>query len=227
MTRSNNPVIQLQNVDIVQEQNVILKDVNFAISQAEFVYLVGDSGAGKSSLMKFLFGIIPHQSGQARILDFDLANIPYQEKYKLRRKVSMIFQDFKLFDRWTVYKNLLFVLKATDWSDAKAIEHRIDEVLSAVSLENKRNRPVYELSGGEQQKLSIARAILNKPQIILADEPTGNLHKDAAEATIRLLFEILQKEKTTIFLTTHHHNILSKFPGRTLLCEDGTIKETH
>ncbi len=225
MSTSNNTVIQLQDVDIVQEQNVILSDVNFIIGQAEFVYLVGDSGAGKSSLMKYLFGVIPHTKGKAQVLDFDLASIPYQEKYKLRRNVSMIFQDFKLFERWTVYKNLLFVLKATDWTDGTAIEQRINEVLEAVDLLKKRERPVYELSGGEQQKLSIARAILNKPQLILADEPTGNLHKDAAESTIRLLFDILQEEKTTIFLTTHHHNILTKFPGRKLLCEEGTISE--
>lgn len=217
------PVIELNKVDIVQNDNVILNSVDLSIDKSEFVYLVGDSGAGKSSLMKYLFGIIPHNQGNGRILDIDLAKLSIKEKYKLRRKVSMIFQDFKLFERWTVYKNLLFVLKATDWTDTNKMNFRIDEVLEQVALTDKQDRLVYELSGGEQQKLSIARAILNKPEIILADEPTGNLHTEAAESTIRLLYDILNEEETTVFLTTHHHNLLEKFPGRTLICKDNTI----
>ncbi len=216
-------VIELENVSIVQGDTPILENVSFSIDEAEFVYLVGESGTGKSSLMKFLFGIIPHTQGKARILDRDLSKLPQNQLYVLRREVAMIFQDFKLFERWTVYKNLLFVLKATDWTHMEAIEKRIDEVLEKVSLTNKKHNPVYELSGGEQQRLSIARAILNKPKIVLADEPTGNLHNEAAEGTIRLLYEILQEEKTTIFLTTHHHNLLEKFPGRTLTCKNKTI----
>lgn len=221
----NQNAIYLRNVNIYQEEQCILKDVSFSISKMEFVYLMGESGAGKSSLMKYLFGVIPHHSGTGEILDFDLAQIQDQHLYKLRRKVAMIFQDFKLFERWTVYKNLLFVLKATEWKSMDKMNLRINEVLELVELDHKKERSVYELSGGEQQKLSIARAILNKPEVILADEPTGNLHTEAAEAVIQLLYNILKEEGSTIFLTTHHHNILQKFPGRTLICREESIFE--
>jgi len=222
---STDNVISLSHVDVLQSNNLILQDVSFSISKAEFVYLVGNSGTGKSSLMKLLFGVLPCNNGTAEVAGFDLRTINQESLYKLRRKVSMIFQDFKLFEEWTVRENLGYVLRATEWKDATLIDKRIEEVLARTFMSDKINAPVYTLSGGEQQKIAIARAILNKPVLLLADEPTGNLDQVAAESIIRLFHEISLQQETAVFLTTHHHNILTKFPGRTLRCDDNKIVE--
>ncbi len=220
-----NNVIQIKDVAINIDGKIILDQLNLSVSKAEFIYLVGKSGAGKSSLMKMMFGMIPFSKGEATIAGFNLKTLALKDMYQLRRNVSMIFQDFKLFDQWTVQENLAYVLKATEWEDALLINQRIEEVLSLTNMESKINEKVHNLSGGEQQKIAISRAILNKPKLLLADEPTGNLDQEAAESIIHLFYKISAEQKTTVFLTTHHHNILTKFPGRMIHCDENTIYE--
>lgn len=220
-----NSVVELESVDVKIKDTEILHSVTFDLFRSEFVYLIGQSGAGKSSLMKLMFGLLPHQSGKASVAGYDLKSLNMNNMHLYRRKVGMIFQDFRLFADWTVGENLDFVLRATDWQYSKERKRKIYEALESVNLMSKENDLVYTLSGGEQQKLAIIRALLNDPEILLADEPTGNLDPENAEQIIDLLHNVSTETNTAILLTTHHHDLVDKFPARTLVCQNKTVEE--
>lgn len=218
------PVLFLRNVNIYQEKNLILSDVNLEVNHGEFIYIIGKTGSGKSSLMKTLYADLPLTEGQANIVDFDLAtmkesNIPY-----LRRKIGIVFQDFKLLPDRSVNDNMLFVLKATGWKDNAEMQLKIDEVLEKVGMKNLTHKMPHQLSGGEQQRVAIARALLNDPEFILADEPTGNLDPQTSVEVLEVLRKINANGKT-IIMATHDYALLLKFPSKTLKCEGGTIFE--
>jgi len=218
------PVLFLRNVNIYQEKNLILSDVNLEVNHGEFIYIIGKTGSGKSSLMKTLYADLPLTEGQANIVDFDLAtlkesNIPY-----LRRKIGIVFQDFKLLPDRSVNDNMLFVLKATGWKDNAEMQLKIDEVLEKVGMKNLTHKMPHQLSGGEQQRVAIARALLNDPEFILADEPTGNLDPQTSVEVLEVLRKINANGKT-IIMATHDYALLLKFPSKTLKCENGTIFE--
>lgn len=218
------PVLFLRNVNIYQEKNLILSDVNLEVNHGEFIYIIGKTGSGKSSLMKTLYADLPLTEGQANIVDFDLAtlkesNIPY-----LRRKIGIVFQDFKLLPDRSINDNMLFVLKATGWKDPSEMQLKIDEVLEKVGMKNLAHKMPHQLSGGEQQRVAIARALLNDPEFILADEPTGNLDPQTSVEVLEVLRKINANGKT-IIMATHDYALLLKFPSKTLKCEGGTIFE--
>lgn len=220
----NQPVLFLRNANIYQDKNLILQDVNIEVNKGEFIYLIGKTGSGKSSFMKTLYADLPLTEGQGSIVDFDLAklkekNIPY-----LRRKIGVVFQDFKLLPDRTVYKNLEFVLRATGWTDTNEIELKIETVLDKVSMKTKSGKMPHQLSGGEQQRVAIARALLNDPELILADEPTGNLDPQTAAEVMLLLREINESGKTVI-MATHDYALIMKFPAKTIKCDEGVIFE--
>ena len=215
--------ISLKNAAIYQHERCILKDVNFEIGEGEFVYLIGKTGSGKSSLLKTLYADLPAKEGELNIADFNLRKIKKREIPMLRRKIGIVFQDFQLlFDR-SVEDNLSFVLEATGWKDKTLISKRIDEVLRQVNLENKRKVLPHQLSGGEQQRIAIARALLNDPKVILADEPTGNLDPETTNDIMDLLKEISAKGKT-ILMATHNYNLILKYPSRIIKCDEGMVK---
>lgn len=220
-------LIDYQNVNIYQGEELILKDVNFDIDEGQFVYIIGKVGSGKSSLLKTLYcelDLYPDEVGKAEVLGRDLASIKRKHIPALRREMGIIFQDFQLLGDRTVYQNLRFVLKATGWKDKKEIENRIQEVLADVEMSEKRDAFPHELSGGEQQRIAIARAMLNKPKIIIADEPTGNLDPETAEGIIRLLRELSQTGAAVI-MTTHNLSLLDKYPGIVYRCADHRLEE--
>lgn len=217
-------LIRFDKVDICLGDFIVLKEVSFDILQGEFVYLIGRVGSGKSSLLKSLYAEIPVQEGEARIYDYDLHRIKRKQVLALRRGLGIVFQDFKLMTDRTIWNNLYFVLKATGWKNKQEIEERIDKVLSQVGMQNKGYKMPHELSGGEQQRIVIARALLNNPQIILADEPTGNLDVETGDAIVQLLHDI-QEEGTTVLMTTHNLSFLDKFPGRVFRCEHYRLTE--
>ena len=217
--------ISLKNAAIYQHERCILKDVNFEIGEGEFVYLIGKTGSGKSSLLKTLYADLPAKKGDIMIADFDLRRIKKREIPMLRRKIGIVFQDFQLlFDR-SVEDNLSFVLEATGWKEKTLISKRIDEVLRQVNLENKRKVLPHQLSGGEQQRIAIARALLNDPKVILADEPTGNLDPETTNDIMDLLKEISSKGKT-ILMATHNYNLILKYPSRIIKCDEGTVRDS-
>lgn len=197
-------LIKYQNVDICQKDQIVLKNVNLEIEKGKFYYLIGKVGSGKSSLMKTMYAELPVENGKAEVMGSNLIGIKSKDIPYLRRKIGIIFQDFQLLTDRSVYDNLSFVLQATDWKDRKEMDKRIDEVLSEVGMSTKGYRMPHELSGGEQQRIVIARALLNKPELILADEPTGNLDVKNAQEVIRLLREIVEEGKTVILVT---HNM--------------------
>jgi cell division transport system ATP-binding protein len=217
-------IISLRDTYIKHQQFTVLEDVNLDIAEGEFVYLIGKTGSGKSSLLKVLYGDLPLKEGQGRLVDFELHHLKTAQIPYLRRKIGVIFQDFELLKDRSVEDNLYFVLKATDWTDQAAMNERIDEVLSAVDLENIRIKMPHQLSGGEQQRVVIARALLNHPKILLADEPTGNLDPTVANSILEL-FKKINKEGTAVLMATHHHSFLKRFPARVLYCENGKIKD--
>lgn len=225
MMQNDQVIVSLQDVSIERDTNQILSDVSFELSEAEFVYLIGKSGAGKSTLMKGLFGLLPISSGKASVLSFDLASLSMSNIYSYRRKVGMIFQDFKLFEHWSVYENYDFVLKATDWHNANDRKQRIEEVATQLNLEDSLNSNILAMSGGEQQKVAIGRSLLNEPKLLLADEPTGNLDPENAEMIIELLHNLGSSSQTSILLTTHHHQLIDNYPARVIYCEDGSVRE--
>lgn len=202
----------------------ILHDVTFSVDEGEIVYLIGKTAAGKSSLLKTMYAEISPLDGDVIIADYDVTNIKRKKIPYLRRKVSVVFQDFQLLSDRNVHKNLEFVLKATGWSKSSQIQARITEVLTQVGLADKENDMPYQLSGGEQQRIAIARALLNDPKVILADEPTGNLDEESADEIFRLFHEIA-KSGCTVFLVTHNTLMVHRYPTRTLKCADGTISE--
>ena len=216
-------LIEYKKVRIFQEDVCVLNDVDFHVEEGEFIYIIGKVGSGKSSLLKTTYCELDIESGeQASVLDRDIMNIRRREIPALRKEMGIIFQDFQLLHDRTVAKNLRFVLKATGWKNKKEIEERIDEVLEMVGMLEKKDKMPHELSGGEQQRIAIARAILNKPKIIIADEPTGNLDPETATYIIDLLRQISQTG-TAIVMTTHNIPMLDKFPGIVYRCKDGAI----
>ena len=220
----NSEIIVFDKVSLKISKTNILHNLNFSISQADFTYLIGKTGSGKSSIIRSIYCDIPIESGKSIIDGKDISEIRKSQIPFLRRKIGIIFQDFKLLSDRSIYRNLEFVLKATDWKDKQKINERIDEVLNEVGMMNLKNRMPYQLSGGEQQRISIARAILNKPNLILADEPTGNLDPGTSKEIMNLLIKI-NNQGSTILMATHDYDMISKFPKRTLRLEDGKLYE--
>ena len=220
----NTEIIVFDKVSLKISKTNILTNLNFSISQGDFTYLIGKTGSGKSSIIRSIYCDIPIESGKSIIDGKDISEIRKSQIPFLRRKIGIIFQDFKLLSDRSIYKNLEFVLKATDWKDKQKINERIDEVLNEVGMMNLKNRMPYQLSGGEQQRISIARAILNKPNLILADEPTGNLDPGTSKEIMNLLIKI-NNQGSTILMATHDYDMISKFPKRTLRLEDGKLYE--
>ena len=217
-------LIQLAGADLHQEEHVVLSGVDFQARSGEFIYLIGRTGSGKSSLLKTLYGELPLRKGTGAVCDVDLTTLKPGKVHLLRRKLGIVFQDFELLSDRTAEANLQFVLKVTDWKDAAAREQRIAEVLSAVGLENKGYKRPHELSGGERQRLAIARALLNAPDVILADEPTGNLDPQTAEGILQLLHDLAQQGRC-VLMATHDHGILQRHPGRVIQCAGGRLTE--
>jgi cell division transport system ATP-binding protein len=220
-------VISIQNATIFQRDKMVLKDVNLSLSENEIVYIIGKTGTGKSSLLKMLYGEIGLNEGTGTVVGFDLTRLKKSDVPMLRRKIGIVFQDFQLLTDRSVGDNLRFVLKATGWSDKAQIEQRVSEVLAIVGLENKINIMPYALSGGEQQRITIARALLNEPELILADEPTGNLDPETSEEIMRVLMTIAEEQKTAVLMATHDMSIVDKFPHRVLRVENNMIKEVE
>ena len=206
-----NPIVFLKNVSIKQNNTPILTNINLSVEKGEFIYFIGKTGVGKSSLLRILYGDIIIKEGEAKILDTNLIKIKDKEIPLLRRKLGIVFQDFKLLPNITIKKNLEFVLRATEWKDSKKINSRIIEVLDKVKLDHVIEKYPFELSGGEQQRVAISRALLNNPEIILADEPTGNLDPATSSEIMSLIKEI-NNSGTTILIATHDYDIISKFP---------------
>lgn len=211
-------IIDYKGVEILRKEHIVLKDVDFKIESGEFVYLIGKVGSGKSSLIKTLYGEVPVKTGDARIFDYDLRAIKRKQIPYLRRKIGVVFQDFQLLTDRNVYANLEFVLDATGWKNRNAKEERIEEVLKEVGMTNKSYKMPHELSGGEQQRIVIARALLNKPELVIADEPTGNLDPETGEQIINHLYSIA-KDGTAVIMATHNLSMLERFPGRVMKCE--------
>jgi len=217
-------MINLQNVTIVNEKNTILTDVNFKVDVGEFVFLIGKTGTGKSSLLKLLYGDLPLHSGQATIVGFDLNKLKDKEIPLLRRKLGVVFQDFKLLPDRTLFDNLSFVLKATGWKGKTKIKERVAEVLELVNVTSSDQKFPFELSGGEQQRVAIARALLNHPELIIADEPTGNLDPETSQEIMHL-FRKLHTGGISIVMATHDYNMIVKFPGKIFQCDQGRLNE--
>ncbi|MFT6815339.1 MAG: cell division transport system ATP-binding protein [Sphingobacteriales bacterium] len=219
-----NSVIKITGIDIYQSDNLVLHNVNLNVNRGEFVYLVGQTGSGKSSLMKVLYGDLPLENGEGTVAGFDLLKLKDSQLHQLRRKTGIVFQDFQLLTDRTVHDNLEFVLKATGWKDKKERENRINEVLLKVELEGCNNKMPHQLSGGEQQRVVIGRALLNHPEVILADEPTGNLDPVTSKGIVALLKEISTKG-TAVLMATHDYHMIETYPSRILKCEKNRLME--
>lgn len=218
-------IIQLDKISIFQKHNLVLTNVSLKIDKGEFVYLLGKTGSGKSSLLKTLYADLLLKEGEGTVAGFDLKKIKTKEIPYLRRKLGIVFQDFQLLTDRSVNDNLLFVLKATGWSDKLEMQKRIQEVLEKVQLSTKGFKMPHELSGGEQQRVSIARALLNDPELILADEPTGNLDPETSEGIMNLLLDI-SKNGRAVLIATHDIMMFQKFPSRTITCENGKVSDS-
>ena len=216
-------VLSINNANIYQGESLILSDVNITVSKSEFVYLVGKTGTGKSSLLKTLYGELPLKTGTANVAGFDLKDLTWKTVPFLRRNIGIVLQDFQLLTDRNVHDNLKFVLSATGWKDHKAIEEKIEEVLGKVGLKTKGFKYPFELSGGEQQRVDIARALLNSPKLILADEPTGNLDPETTEEIMNLLFQIGKDLGTAIVMATHDYIVINKYPARMIRTEGGKV----
>jgi cell division transport system ATP-binding protein len=216
-------VLEISNANIYQGDSLILSDVNINVSRSEFVYLVGKTGSGKSSLLKTLYGELTLKNGRAVVAGFDLKDLTWKTVPFLRRNIGIVFQDFQLLTDRNVHENLKFVLKATGWKNDKEIEDKIDEVLGKVGLKTKGFKYPFELSGGEQQRVDIARALLNSPKLILADEPTGNLDPETTDEIMNLLFQISKDLGTAIVMATHDYMVINKYPARMIRTEGGKV----
>lgn len=217
-------IVSLKNVTIYQSNRVVLSQINLEVKKGEFLYIIGKTGTGKSSLMKILYADLPLTEGEGHTAGYELHNLKESDIPFLRRKLGIVFQDFQLLPDRTVYDNLEFVLKATGWKDKAEMAEKIDAVLSSVSMSNFAGKMPHQLSGGEQQRVAIARALLNDPEIILADEPTGNLDPQTSAEVMGVLRKINEQGRT-IIMATHDYALLMKFPSKTLKCEDNTIFE--
>jgi cell division transport system ATP-binding protein len=219
------PVVSVKDASIVQQDKVVLSDVNFEIGKSEFVYLIGRTGSGKSSLLKTLYADLDLHAGSAQVAGFELKNIKRQQVPMLRRKMGIIFQDFQLFADRTVAENLMFVMKATGWTDKSKMKRRVSEVLMKVGLGAVDNKMPHQLSGGEQQRVVIARALINEPALIIADEPTGNLDPEVSEEIMKIFISI-SHSGTAILMATHNHNFIVTHPGRVLKCDQGRVLDS-
>ena len=220
----SNSVLKLENVSIFQNDNLILSEVNVDVKEGDFVYLIGKTGSGKSSFLKTLYGDLKLNNGTGSIVEFDLKTLKEKDIPFLRRKLGVVFQDFKLLNELNINNNLEFVLKATGWKDKALINAKIEAVLTKVNMHTKGSKFPYELSGGEQQRVAIARALLNDPKLILADEPTGNLDPQTSVEVMEVLLD-LNKKGHTIFMATHDYALILKYPSKTLKCEDSKVFE--
>ena len=221
---SDNQILNIEDATIFHHFKTILNNVNFQLKIGEFAYIIGETGSGKSSLLRTIYSDIPLKMGKIIVDGQNISNIKKNQLPYLRRKIGIIFQDFQLFQDRNAYENIKFVMTSTGWSDEKKIDNRITQLLEKVGLENKKNSYPFELSGGEQQRLVIARAIVNNPKLIIADEPTGNLDPLVAEKILKLLLDI-NKSGTSVIMTTHNYNLIRKYKRRILKCENGYLKE--
>ena len=221
---SDNQILNIEDATIFHHFKTILNNVNFQLKIGEFAYIIGETGSGKSSLLRTIYSDIPLKMGKIIVDGQDISNIKKNQLPYLRRKIGIIFQDFQLFQDRNAYENIKFVMTSTGWSDEKKIDNRVTQLLEKVGLENKKNSYPFELSGGEQQRLVIARAIVNNPKLIIADEPTGNLDPLVAEKILKLLLDI-NKSGTSVIMTTHNYNLIRKYKKRILKCENGYLKE--
>lgn len=215
-------IIELDSVTIFQREVLVLSDVDLKIEKGEFVYLIGKTGSGKSSLLQTIYADLPLLHGSAKVVGFDLGKIKNKEIPFLRRKLGIVFQDFQLLSDRSVSDNLRFVMKATGWKDKKEMDQRVQDVLEKVGLETKGFKMTHQLSGGEQQRVSIARALINDPEVILADEPTGNLDPETSRGIMQLLLDI-SKTGRSILMATHNYSLFNEFPSRTIKCENGEV----
>ncbi len=216
-------ILELRNANIYQGDSLILQDVNITVNRGEFVYLVGKTGTGKSSLLKTFYGDLGLREGEGSVVGYDLQSLDWKKIPYLRRNLGVVFQDFQLLTDRNVNENLKFVMKATGWKDHKLMDEKIADVLDKVGLKTKGFKMPFELSGGEQQRVDIARALLNSPRLILADEPTGNLDPETSDEIMQLLFSISRDYGTTIIMATHDYPVINKFPARTIKTERGKV----
>lgn len=220
------PIVSLKNAKIFQGSNLILQDVNINVNKGEFVYLVGKTGTGKSSLLKTLYGDLALREGEGMVADYDLRQMTWKKVPFLRRSLGVIFQDFQLLTDRNVHENLKFVLKATGWKDNKLMEEKINDVLDKVGLRSKGFKMPFEMSGGEQQRVDMARALLNSPKLVLADEPTGNLDPETSDEIMKLLFQISKDFNTAVIMATHDYIVINRYPARMLKTERGHVLDS-
>ena len=219
-------IVSIEGANIYQGEALILRDVNFTIGRGEFVYLVGKTGTGKSSLLKTLYGELPFREGKGSVVGFDLTQMDWKKVPYLRRNLGVVFQDFQLLTDRNVHDNLRFVLKATGWKDEHLIEEKINDVLDKVGLKNKGYKMPFEMSGGEQQRVDIARALLNSPKLILADEPTGNLDPETSDEIMQLLIQISKDYGTSVLMATHDFIVINRYPSRMLKTENSRVTDS-